>query len=312
MLVSICIPTYNSPVTLKKCLDSVVSQNFKDFELIISDDSTTNEVKFLIDEYNFTSILIYVKNLKPLGSPDNWNKALSFAKGKYIKIMHHDDYFTDSNSLSLFVNALESDPSANLAVSYSKIYFKKNKSYFIHKQNRSQIKRINREPEFLFFRNVIGAPSATLFRNFEDLNFNTNFKWLVDVEFYLNYLKKHPGIVFIPEALLTIVDGAEGQITQTVSDDKNLIIRENLNLFSVIYSKTLNTNKALLFFEELFLKFNICDFKELIAEFAVPNNLIDFMKTVFEQIPKHKLLKKIKKRILTSRYNKSIFKIERF
>lgn len=312
MQVSICIPSYNSPETLKKCLDSIVSQSFQDFELIISDDSITDKVKNLVDSYNFSSNLIYIKNDIPLGSPANWNKALSYAKGKYIKIMHHDDYFTDSTSLSKFVKALESNPSANFACSYSRIYFSKSKSYFIHKQTKPQIKRIIREPEFLFFRNVIGAPSATFFRNYDNLNFNTNYKWLVDVEFYLNYFKIHSGIVFISEPLVTVVDGTEGQITQTVSEDKNLVVTENLNLFSSIYSSALNTVKARLFFEELFLKFHIHDFDKLNTEFKIPANLTNFCKAVFEQTSKNKLLKKIVKRLLTSRYNKNIFKIERF
>lgn len=312
MLVSICIPTYNSPDTLKKCLDSILTQTFQDYELIISDDSTTGDVAILLTNYDFGDKLIYVNNEVPLGSPSNWNNALRLAKGKYIKMMHHDDYFSSPRSLEKFVNSLESNPSAHFSCSYTTIHFKQTGDYFLHKQSASQIVRVKHEPEFLFFRNVIGAPSATFFRNHKEFFFNVNYKWLVDVEFYIRYLHQYAHPVFIPESLVTVVDGEEGQITRTISNDRSVVIPENLNLFSSIYTQKLDRKKARLFFEELFLSFDITTYSILAKEFEIPSNLQLFIQSVFEDLPKNKLLKKLKKRLLTSRYNKTIFKIERF
>lgn len=309
--VSICIPAYKQPKLLKTAIESVLMQSFTNFEIIISDDTPDDSVKQIVDQFKVDSIR-YFKNEKPLGSPENWNNAIRHAKGVYIKILHHDDHFTTKDALEKFVTAFSSSPSADLAFCYSDIFFKKINEHYLHKQSTAQLKRLQIQPEFLFFRNVIGAPSAVMFKNDKSILFNKEFKWLVDVEFYINYLSKHKNFVYIKEALVTVMDGDELQVTQDVAFNKDLVIKENLNLFSKIYSEKLNTKKSLLFFQELFVHFGIESFDELKNKFDIPKNINMFLINVFVDMPKNALLKKIKKRLLTSRYNKRIFKIERF
>lgn len=310
-LVSICIPAYKQPLLLKKAIDSVLMQTYTNYEVIVSDDTPDDSVKKIVEVFNEPKIR-YFKNNIALGSPENWNNAVKQAKGNYIKILHHDDYFTNNESLQKFVIALESDTKIDFAFSYSDIYFKKINEHYLHKQTNAQLKRLKAEPEFLFFRNCIGAPSAVIFKKDNTVSFNKNYKWLVDVEFYMTYLNKHKNFVGIPEALVTIVDGNEEQITGEVSNDKKLVLMENLNLFSTIYSDKLNAKKSLLFFQELFVQFDVKNYDILRSEIEIPDNMDSFLKEVFSDLPKNKLLKKIKKRLLTSRYNKRIFKIERF
>ena len=310
-LVSICIPAYKQPQLLKIAIESVLMQSYTNYEIIVSDDTPDDSVKQLVKQFKADSIR-YFKNEKPLGSPDNWNNAIKQAKGDLIKILHHDDHFCTKDSLQKFVTALTSAPHADFAFSYSDIFFKKVNEHYLHKQSKTQLKRLQTQPEFLFFRNVIGAPSATIFKNDKTILFNKDYKWLVDVEFYINYLLKHKNFVCIKEALVTIVDGGEEQITQGVANDKDLVIRENLNLFAFFYSENLNTKKSRLFFQELFIQFNIRSYDELKAEFLIPQTIESFLKETFVDIAKNTFFKKLNKRILTSRYNKRIFKIERF
>ena len=49
------------------------------------------------------------------GATGNWNEAVRHASGEYIKIMHHDDWFTDRDCLARFVEMLEEHPEADLA-----------------------------------------------------------------------------------------------------------------------------------------------------------------------------------------------------
>jgi glycosyltransferase involved in cell wall biosynthesis len=51
--VSICIPAYNQTEYLRKNLDSILMQSFVDYEVILTDDSTTNEVRDLVEVYDF-------------------------------------------------------------------------------------------------------------------------------------------------------------------------------------------------------------------------------------------------------------------
>lgn len=109
MKVSICIPAYNNEVSLKRCLDSVLIQDFEDYEIVITDDSPSNVIAQLVSGYN-NSKIHYYKNTENLGSPENWNRALSLAKGEYIKIIHHDDWFSSNDSLDKFVALLDTNP----------------------------------------------------------------------------------------------------------------------------------------------------------------------------------------------------------
>ncbi len=311
MLVSICIPAYKQPQLLKKAIESVLMQTYTNYEIIVTDDTPDNSIKELVEQFNEPKIK-YHKNASSLGSPENWNKAISLASGSYIKLLHHDDHFRVKDALHKYVSAFEADPALSFVFSYSDIYFKKDNEHFFHEQTNAQLKRIKTETEFLFFRNCIGSPSAVIFKNDKNITFNNEYVWLVDVEFYIRYLNKHKTFKCIHEALVTIVDGGDEQVTKEVSVNKDLVVKENINLFSTIYSEKLNTKKAFLFFQELFLSFEIDSLEKLKLSFVVPLNVDAFMADVFIDLSKDKILKKVKKRLLTSRYNKRFFKIERF
>lgn len=312
MLISICIPAYNNSVSLRTCLDSIFSQTYRDFEVVLTDDSTTSEVSELVRSYSADPRLRYERNETPLGSPTNWNRSMQLAKGAYIKMMHHDDYFTGPDGLQQFVNSIQQHPSVSFFFCQTRIHFKQKDTYYLHQQTPVQLQRLKQEPAFLFFRNVIGAPSATCFKNDPDLLFDPHYKWLVDVDFYLRYLERHPGFAAIPQSLVTVTDGEEGQITQQVARDRQLVLSENLSLFSRIYSPGLDRPKAWLFFQELFQGFELNSYQQLQAEIKVPDNLLQFLEHTFADLPKKRWIKKIKKRWLTSRYNKRIFQQERF
>ena len=311
MLVSICIPAYNNAPSLKRCLDSVFSQTYPNFEVIVTDDSSTNEVHRLMADYADPR-LIYKKNAVALGSPGNWNYAIEQAKGTYIKMLHHDDYFSGNDALARFVDHIKRYPGVAFVFCQSMIHFLNDGSHFVHKPTATQLRRIGERPDFLFFRNVIGAPSATCFRNDPSVQFDKRYKWLVDVDFYVRYLQRHPQFCYVPEALVTIVAGEQGQITEDVSVNAKLVINENLSLFASIYEPRLNRKKSRLFFEELFAQFGISSWEQLEAAFDVPAPLNDFLKAVFASMPRNKWWKRLSKRVLTSRYNKRIFKLERF
>lgn len=310
--ISICIPAYNNASSLKRCLDSVFEQTFRDFEVIVSDDSTHSEVQQLVERYQHDPRLHYHRNPQPLGSPANWNHAMQLAAGNYIKILHHDDCFTSSDSLQQFAGVLEAHPEVSFFFCQSQIHFKASGDFFLHRPTRRQLKRLQADPAFLFFRNVIGAPSATCFKNDRVTYFDESFKWLVDVEFYLRYLALHPGCVYIAKHLVTVTDGEAGQITRQVADNPGVVIPEHLRLFAQRYNALRNTPKSRLFFGELFERFGFASEQQLRSSHAIPSQLDTFVANTFHDLPQKRWLKKIKKRWLTSRYNKRIFKRERF
>lgn len=260
--VSICIPTYNQVKHLKQTIDSVLNQTFTDYEIIITDDSSSNIVYDLIQEYKTERKIKYYKNEVPLGSPENWNEAIRLSKGKYIKIVHHDDYFTFSDSLQEFVDLMDNSPNAVLGFSSSVVNLINKNKLWIHSPTSEDLANLKSNPYCLFFKNFIGAPSATIFKKSSNIFFDTNLKWVVDFEFYYRMLSDNNQFVYNHRELITTV-GDDHNITNECKDNKNIEIMEYLYLYNSIPFKNIQLKKTLYFFRTRFDKFSIFSIKEI-------------------------------------------------
>ena len=89
-LVSVCIPSYNSEEFIATTLQSILSQTFADFEVVIADDKSTDGTIRIIQGFNDTRIRL-IENEQNLGLGRNWNKVLSCARGEYVKLLGDDD-----------------------------------------------------------------------------------------------------------------------------------------------------------------------------------------------------------------------------
>jgi len=85
---SVIIPTYNRSKFIKKAIDSVLNQTFKDFELIVVDDGSTDETSFILEEYENKIIPLKQANL---GVSKARNRGLKKAQGKYLAFLDSDD-----------------------------------------------------------------------------------------------------------------------------------------------------------------------------------------------------------------------------
>lgn len=93
-LVSVIIPTYNRKHTLKRCIDSVLSQTYRNFEIIIVDDCSTDGTSEYIEEQygDVTDInIVYVRNDNNVGAGACRNIGVSYANGEFIAFHDSDD-----------------------------------------------------------------------------------------------------------------------------------------------------------------------------------------------------------------------------
>ncbi len=268
MKVSICIPTYKQIIYLQKNLESILIQDYEDYEVIITDDTPDDSVKDFVQSYKirFTDKLNYYKNIVSLGTPENWNEAISKAKGEYIKILHHDDWFTDKNSLSEFVKMLEENPQSDFGFSGAvAINIKYNKTW-IHSATAKQIENLISNPAILFFGNFIGPPSSIICRRNKYIKYNKNMKWLVDLEFYIRCLTSNSAFIFNEKPLITSISNAAHSVTNVCENNKNIEIPEYIVLFKTIIKNNiwmLFDKSYLLFFNVLFDKYNISSVKDI-------------------------------------------------
>ena len=229
--ISICIPAYKRAEYLRRLLESIVIQSYKDFEVIITDDSSDDSVSSLIQNYAGYFKIIYQKNSKPLGSPENWNESVRLASGKWIKIMHDDDWFTDANSIQCFAGATISNPGSSFifsAFNEMNLDTKQKKSFAITAIQRKLLKS---SPLNLFKKNYIGHPSTTLILKSKDLYFDKCLRWVVDFEFYIRYLSKSNNhFANISKPLINIGIN-EFQITKEAFRNPEIEISEAIYLY---------------------------------------------------------------------------------
>ncbi|MCD6284141.1 glycosyltransferase [bacterium] len=109
--VSVIISTYNRDKYLARAIKSVLTQTFKDLELIIIDDSTHNRIASFVNEiFKKDSRVIYIKNKIRLGFIKSLNRGIELAKGEYIARLDDDDYWVDPEKLQKQVKFLKENP----------------------------------------------------------------------------------------------------------------------------------------------------------------------------------------------------------
>ncbi|NDV93867.1 glycosyltransferase [Dysgonomonas sp. 521] len=245
MKVSICIPAYKHIDFLRRCLDSVLEQEFTDYEIIITDDSPDNSLQEFIDRYSDSRIK-YFRNGKALGSPLNWNEGIKKAAGEYIKILHHDDWFTSPKSLGKFVKLLDENPQADIAFSASCDIDSNNKQK-VHIAGNAFLENVAKEAESIYLGNRFGAPSVCIFRN-KGYSFDTNLIWLVDIDFYIRLIAAGNNTFGITQEILVNIGVSEFQITQQCLTESKVRISEKIYLYNKYYleKKSSKYRKSLL------------------------------------------------------------------
>jgi glycosyltransferase involved in cell wall biosynthesis len=306
--VSICIPLYKQKKYLQACLNSIMEQDYSDYELIISDDTPDDSLETFVEALLKNRPYHYHRNDPSLGSPENWNSAIRKAKGKYIKVLHHDDFFKQKYSLREMVDALEKANSDFLYCD-TDVWFVNSDAHKLNFTSDKQFGLIKERPGFLFFKNLIGAPSATMYKNDKALEYDKQFKWLVDVEFYIRYLKKHSKVTYLNKALVCTAHGTEGQMTGSVENDKSIQVKEHVLLYNKIKDDGFAFKE---FFDYLFYKYGIRSFSELTEIVPEAKENETFFTTIIKDIDKGRWMKDLKKRAYESRYNNYIFRFEQF
>lgn len=265
--VSVCIPAYNQVKYLKRTIDSVLAQTYTDYEIIVSDDSPSTIVADLIADYNQPAKIKYFKNRITLGSPENWNESIRKANGEYIKILHHDDWFTDEFSLNAFVNMLEESPESDFAFSAAVAISVKDNRTWIHSATVEQLLSLRKDPSILFFGNFIGPPSSIIHRKNDSICYDINLKWVVDFDFYIKQIRNNGNkFSFSKKPLITSVSGDFHNVTNECENNKEVVIFEYMYLFNKLRKLNRNLNNSerhLIFLKEMFRKFNIKSLKDI-------------------------------------------------
>lgn len=122
-LISVGMPVYNGAKTLQRAIDSILSQDYTNFELIISDNASTDETAEICCNYILKDKRVcYYRANSNMGGAWNFNRVVELSKGKYFMRMSHDD-FRAPVYISKCVSLLEANPNAVLCHSYTAAFY---------------------------------------------------------------------------------------------------------------------------------------------------------------------------------------------
>ena len=91
MLFSFVVPVFNAKTFIRKCLDSILAQSFKDFEIVIIDDGSTDGTSEILDEYAAKNNWINVYHFANAGVSIARRRGITLANGEYIIFVDSDD-----------------------------------------------------------------------------------------------------------------------------------------------------------------------------------------------------------------------------
>ena len=145
--VSIGLPVYNGERFIRNALNSILSQTFTDFELIISDNASTDATKYICEEYAIKDKRIrYIRQPETVPVTDNFTKVLELARGDCFMWATHDDYYESDNYISALYNRINEGftfvfPNSNMMIANNEghiTYYKRNVYHGLHRSYGSK------------------------------------------------------------------------------------------------------------------------------------------------------------------------------
>ena len=193
--VSVIMPVYNAASYLKEAVDSILNQTFRDFELIILDDASTDESAKILDAYTDSRIVRYTSD-KNIGLANILNIGLDMARGEYIARMDSDDISLPTR-LQTEVDYLDSHPKIDL-VSCGMQQFGLSDKTMSYKESFWLVCY-----NAFFFSPILHASSMWRKKSFEDkgLRYRQERVPSEDYDLWARTLRKGLKLINIPEVL---------------------------------------------------------------------------------------------------------------
>ena len=203
--ISICIPTYNGEKFIARTIQSALDQTFSNFEIIISDDGSTDKTLEIVRSFN-DSRIVRIDSLSKVGAEANWNNSVANARADLVKLVCQDDLLY-SRCLQTEFEAMSALTNQDVAFCFSLRDFVTPKNRFIRgrriassdqkKFSKTQmLRKIVRSGG-----NPIGEPMAVTFRKsaFENAG-KFHGDYVIDLNMWVGLLENGSAL-FIPRRL---------------------------------------------------------------------------------------------------------------
>ena len=279
--VSVVIPIYNSCNTLSTLLDSLRVQTYQNFEVLICDDGSTDDILSVIKKYNKNLNISYFK-LKNFGGPAMAsNTGIKHSKGNLIAFVDADDWW-DKNKLEISIRQFDRETD----IVFHNLKIRQKKSLFLRKKFlKSKNLSLPIFNDLIIYGNTILNSSVVIRKNIliKANGFSEN-KTMIAAEDYnlwlrvslitdkFKFINKSLGYYYMQDSLSKTRDmskptrAAIEEFSNLLSNKQKKIIESRLTYISAMYNKRLkNYSISLtLFYSSLRLKDNVIKLKSLI------------------------------------------------
>jgi glycosyltransferase involved in cell wall biosynthesis len=94
--VTICVPAYNAARTISRTLDSILAQDYSNYDVIVCDNLSSDDTSGIVKTYEDRGVRYFLNPVQERCGESNWNQALSLAEGPLIALYHADDLYTST------------------------------------------------------------------------------------------------------------------------------------------------------------------------------------------------------------------------
>ena len=196
VIVSVLVTVYNRKAFLPDCLSSILASEFRDFEVIVVDDASTDGSQDISRDFTLQDHRVkFFENPNNLGDYPNRNRAAALASGEYLKFVDADDIIYP-HSLGLMVNAMRINPESALGLSWNII--DPDRPYPFASSPRETL-----SAHFLNVSRFGVGPSASIIRRdaFLDVGGFAETQFVGDTDLWFR-LAEHWPMVSLPPALV--------------------------------------------------------------------------------------------------------------
>ncbi|WP_084435654.1 glycosyltransferase family 2 protein [Desulfomicrobium escambiense] len=240
--ISILVPLYNYYDGILRIVKFLDEEDLSEVEVIVLDDSDNPDEQLRIQKLliNYKHFIKYRHNHVSLGPVINWNALLDMASADYIILMHHDEFLLSKKFIK---NAIDRIENIKFDVGIFNCFLMRGSN--IYKQHLSISLRYlfyKFLPIYIFKRNFIGPTASLIVKRSLCERFDSNLRWLVDVDWYYRLAIKTRNIVFFKDIAVCSEIDANNSITRKIKFDLPHILKSEEIYLSKKY------NKSFLFF----------------------------------------------------------------
>lgn len=205
MSISIYIPVKNGSDFLEETIQSVRSQTFQDWRLVIKDNRSTDETPRIVEKYLHDPRISWMQHPEDLGSVGNYNSCLVDIPTKYYLILSHDDYLRDPTALEKAHAVMEANP--DIVKVHSDMVFVDGQSRPIMPRRFRRAGRVSNDAiarqSILTTRNMFGIPLLIRADAVGGVRYDPALYHTADVDFSIA-LGRGRDIYHIPERLIAL------------------------------------------------------------------------------------------------------------